>query len=338
MPSSTISNTILDPNGVAIANVPVTVRLMPTGGFRVDTFTEVARVVEATSNASGFWSLALERNSNITPGTTSTWYEVTETIPNADGGTRTWTIQVGASDQTVLASLVTPAQPQPTVVPPGVTYISQASGDARYQAVGSLGSGTPATETPDAAGTAGVATSASRSDHVHPITAGTPVDTGDANAEGAGTGFARDTHVHKGVVANDAWTTWTPTWVNFTVGSATISAKYVRVGRTIHYRLRVTLSGSTMGTDPTFTLPVTPAASYASSATQGDTLGTVRIIDAGTADFSGQVFYTTSGVASPKVGTAGGTYTSFAGINVGAPMTWANTDVLMADGTYEAAS
>jgi hypothetical protein len=196
--TSLITNTIIDPAGAFVASVVVTAKLMPSTGFRTDTFTEVARSVTATSNASGFWSLALERNSNISPS--NTWYEITEAVPDANGGKRVWTIAVGASDQTVYASQVTPAEQSPTVVPAGTSYITQAAGDARYQALGSLGSATPATEVPDGAGTAGVSASAQRADHIHPLptSAATPAalsltNTGAAGATGA---IARSQHVH----------------------------------------------------------------------------------------------------------------------------------------------
>lgn len=196
MATSRISNTIKSPNGTAIAGVPVTALLMPSAGFRISDFTEVARIVSTTTDASGFWQLDLERNSNVTPS--NSWYEVIEGVPNASGGRRVWNIAVGASDQSLLASLVTPAQQQPTVVPAGTTYLDQAAADARYQALGSLGATTPVRIDPDDAGTAGVSSSASRQDHEHPITTGAPVSivlTG-TNAEGSGTGFARDTHQH----------------------------------------------------------------------------------------------------------------------------------------------
>lgn len=77
-------------------------------------------------------------------------------------------------------------------------FLTQASADARYQALGSLGSSTPASIDPDDAGAAGVSSSAARQDHQHAISTGAPVAVGAANAEGAGTGFARDTHVHLG--------------------------------------------------------------------------------------------------------------------------------------------
>jgi hypothetical protein len=77
-------------------------------------------------------------------------------------------------------------------------FLTQAAADARYQALGSLGSSTPGTETPDHAGTAGVSTSAARQDHIHPITCAVPVALGATLAEGVATTFARSDHVHTG--------------------------------------------------------------------------------------------------------------------------------------------
>ena len=190
MATSTISNTILDPLGVAVPSVRVVAKLMPTAGFREDTLTEVARICETTSDSNGAWSLALERNSNISPE--DTYYEITEFIPVADGGTRKWFIQVGASDQTVYAALISPL---PDVA--SANYITQDSGDARYQALGSYG-GAPNTIEPDDAASAGVASSASRSDHEHGIVTAAPSDIGltGTNSEGAATSFARSNHVH----------------------------------------------------------------------------------------------------------------------------------------------
>jgi len=47
-----------------------------------------------------------------------------------------------------------------------------------------------------AAGSAGASTSASRADHVHQVSTGTPTDVGTANAAGAATSLARSDHVH----------------------------------------------------------------------------------------------------------------------------------------------
>jgi hypothetical protein len=101
--TSTITGTITDPTGVAVSGALVVCRLMPTGGFRTADGSEVARAVSTTTNASGVYSFVLERNSGISPA--NSYYEITEYIPAANGGTKVWNISVGASNQTTYASL-----------------------------------------------------------------------------------------------------------------------------------------------------------------------------------------------------------------------------------------
>lgn len=191
MATSTITNTITGPTGTAVASARVVARLMPTAGFRSGPATEVARAVETTTNASGVWSLVLEENASITPD--NTYYEITEYIPESQGGTRVWNILVGASDQTVLASLITPIP-----AAQASAYLTQAAADARYQALGGLSSSTPNVIEPDDPAAAGVSTSASRADHEHGIVAAAPtnVNLDGTNSEGASTSFARATHGH----------------------------------------------------------------------------------------------------------------------------------------------
>lgn len=120
-----ISNTIKDPSGVAVAGVAVTATLLPGPGFRIDDGTEVAEMVSTTSDGSGHWTLTLEQTANINPA--GTYYLINEAIPAAQGGPDQWVIQVGGSNATLQASLVTP--------PPALavaTYLTQATGDARY--------------------------------------------------------------------------------------------------------------------------------------------------------------------------------------------------------------
>jgi len=55
-----------------------------------------------------------------------------------------------------------------------------------------------------------------------------------------------------------AWQSWTPTWANFTINNGTNDAKYMQIGKTVFFRVVTTLgTTSSMGTAPTFTLPVT---------------------------------------------------------------------------------
>jgi hypothetical protein len=155
MPVSVISNTIVDVNGDAVVGARIIARLKPGPGFRVTEGTELAPETETETDANGLWSLALERNSNISPAGTS--YEIEEQIPDA---IRFWPIQVGDANATLQASIVSPL-PEVTAQ----TYLTQEAADARYQALGSFG-GSPRVVRATANATAGVATSAVRSDEV----------------------------------------------------------------------------------------------------------------------------------------------------------------------------
>lgn len=126
-----------------------------------------------------------------------------------------------------------------------------------------------------------------------------------------------------------AWQSWTPTWTNFTVGSATVVAMFSRIGRTIHWRLAVTLSSSTVSGDVSFTLPVA-LASYAATAP----IGVVNLQDANGADYAGQVVVSSGNGRLIYVNSSA----NLAALSSSAPFTWANGDQFLASGTYEAAA
>ena len=130
-----------------------------------------------------------------------------------------------------------------------------------------------------------------------------------------------------------AWTTWVPTFANFTKGSATITARYTMINKTIHYYMSVKLAAdSSMGTSPTFTLPVT-SVSYPVSTPIGQT----HILDTGAAEFLGTVISASTTVAEFLIGDSSGTYSSFVRATATVPMTWTTNDTFEVSGTYEAA-
>jgi len=70
--------------------------------------------------------------------------------------------------------------------------------------------------------------------------------------------------VVNGGVDSTAWTSWTPTWTNITIGNATVNGKYKQIGKTVFARLDVTFGTTssaitTGGTLHSFTLPVNAA-------------------------------------------------------------------------------
>jgi len=144
-------------------------------------------------------------------------------------------------------------------------------------------------------------------------------------------GQSIDTSVGTGLLA---WTSWTPTTTNITIGNGTTVARYAKLGKIVHFHWRFTLgSTSAVGSSPTFTLPV------AKLATQ--------------TNINESVFYTRTGVDYPQKGivyTSAGSdvlnlaalgtsiaYTNSALLTATIPFTWANTHVIEINGTYEAA-
>lgn len=127
-----------------------------------------------------------------------------------------------------------------------------------------------------------------------------------------------------------AWQSWTPTWTNFTPGSATIDAKYCQVGKTVFFRLNVTLSSSTMSTLPTFTLPVT-SVTYS---TNMDLSASCTFLDFGTGSYQGAAFWvdtTHAAIYYLDSNNNGQQVTSTI------PFTWANSDQISVQGFYQAA-
>jgi hypothetical protein len=125
-----------------------------------------------------------------------------------------------------------------------------------------------------------------------------------------------------------AWVTWTPTWSGLTVGASTIVARYLQVGKTVHFMLKVTLSGATVGTPQvTFTLPVAPNTNH-------PVICPATFADFGNSLYSGNaLLYTGSQVYLAYINASG----ILTNISASAPIAWGNTDIWSVVGSYEAA-
>lgn len=134
----------------------------------------------------------------------------------------------------------------------------------------------------------------------------------------------------------DPWTSYTPTWtaasVNPAIGDGTLTGKYVAAGKLIHFRIVITMGGTTTyGTGQWFlTLPVAPVG----------TLGRAQFVasfyDSGTADRTGVATWVAGSTRLDLhfLQTAG---SAMAGVSATVPHTWATGDQLVVSGTYEAA-
>ena len=128
-----------------------------------------------------------------------------------------------------------------------------------------------------------------------------------------------------------AWTSFVPSWTNLTVGtggSASNTGSYCQIGKVVNFRVNVVLgsSGSSVGTAPQFTLPVTiVAGTYAP-------IGQCAYVTAGTIVWLGFV----DGYAALRTTTIV-TYPTLGNVTATQPFTWAAGCSISIYGTYEAA-
>lgn len=154
-----------------------------------------------------------------------------------------------------------------------------------------------------------------------------------------GTGMADSSITPRKLLAGTGtswvWQDWTPTWTNLTIGNATVVAKYIQIGKTVHFKLSVTLgSSSSVGTAPLFSLPVNAATDINAFPAP---IGIGVLVDTGTANYLGLIHHGGTNRGRFSVGNAAGTYLAENAPTATVPFTWTTSDVLHAIGTYEAA-
>lgn len=135
-----------------------------------------------------------------------------------------------------------------------------------------------------------------------------------------------------------AWTSWTPTWTNLTVGNGTVTAKYQQIGKTAFFRVAVVF-GSTTTVDALnvmLTLPVNRAAFAGSDFHQ--VLGQARYKDASGNPCEGFVLATdVVSKVLPAYYSVSGSLLTGLGLSATAPFTWATGDEIHLQFNYEAA-
>lgn len=133
-----------------------------------------------------------------------------------------------------------------------------------------------------------------------------------------------------------AWTSYTPTFTNFTIGNGTLVAAYKQVGKIIYARIRFIMgSTSVYGSVPTFTAPVAAASYYA---TGNNFIGVGYAEDAGnSASNVGFQFGSSSTVITIVAMKTDGMYGSWVGSAGNAPFNWGTGDYFSGEFVYEAA-
>jgi hypothetical protein len=158
----------------------------------------------------------------------------------------------------------------------------------------------------------------------------TAADTPARLAVGANnTSLVANSSAATGLEWQGAWTTWTPTFANLTVGNGTVTARYQQVGKTVNFEFRFVMgSTSSMGSTPNFTLPVSSALT--------PSYFVCFISDVGTGSFVGGADCNATN-AYPFVTKTDSTYGGIGYLSATQPMTWVTGDNFVIRGTYEAA-
>lgn len=138
-----------------------------------------------------------------------------------------------------------------------------------------------------------------------------------------------------GTAFSGAWTTWTSTLTNITLGNGTITTKYKQIGKTVFGRFELAWGSTTSnGTTPQFTLPVT-AASYAAAGKHQ--IGNIWFEDTGAGNAVGIISLASTTTATILRLDASGTNLQVATVTSTNPGTFGNTDFWAGSFIYEAA-
>lgn len=152
---------------------------------------------------------------------------------------------------------------------------------------------------------------------------------------------SNDAHFYSFLGDNLAWQDFTPSFVNWTIGtggSAVTTAKYTQIGKTVILRITSFLgtSGQSVGSGVTFSLPVA-AISGILGADGQFTMGFVQYEDAATATYNGYVRLSNLTTGQLVITNVSATYATVTGVSSTAPHVWGAGDSITILGVYEAA-
>ena len=137
-----------------------------------------------------------------------------------------------------------------------------------------------------------------------------------------------------GLKYTGAWTTYTPTFTNLTVGNGTLVGRYCQIGKMVQGFISFTFgSTSSISGTPIFTLPVNNA-----NASGGTAFGLFYMEDSGVTSFNGIISVSSSTSATLNAVAASGTYLGgYVGLSSTVPFTWGTNDFFRGYFEYEVA-
>ena len=131
------------------------------------------------------------------------------------------------------------------------------------------------------------------------------------------------------------WKTWTPTYINLTLGNGTVVARYAQIGNTIIARYKLTFGSTTSidGNDPRYSMPVTAATGYAFP----DRFGSAGLEENGGSEYPATVRPWSTTLFNVTAYDASATHATFATVTATVPFTWGTSDIIAFTAIYEAA-
>jgi len=134
--------------------------------------------------------------------------------------------------------------------------------------------------------------------------------------------------IPKEAIAEEAWSSWTPTTSGITIGNGTLVAKYTKLGKTVNFNLKFVFgSTSAITGTPVFSPPVAAADTHNALQAIVEDSGTALLCAIATL-VAGNIYVYAAGAAT--------SYVSQTNMSATVPMTWAAGDVLYINGTYQA--
>lgn len=153
-------------------------------------------------------------------------------------------------------------------------------------------------------------------------------------------------HIRDGAVTNAkiTWPAWaayasTPTWTSTTnpaIGNGTIAGHYVQLGKTVHFRVKITMGSTTTYGSGGYSVGLPVAHNHGAESA----IGRVHMLDTSASTRYGGQAYTVSSNSDTvflSYTQASLSLNSSGGITATGPFTWASGDILTVTGTYEAA-
>lgn len=135
------------------------------------------------------------------------------------------------------------------------------------------------------------------------------------------------------------WTTFTPSWTDFTLGNGTEEHKYLEIGKTVYVKGNTTLgSTSSVQLSISMTAPVTPNSSYDLGTNIDQSIvGGALAMDKSTSDLFPGTCNIRDGQISIQAILLSGTYAKQQSYNTTIPFTWTTNDQISYSAIYEAA-